>query len=88
MMGPDVLIIGQNHNFESVDLPMRLQGYSSSEKVIIEDDVWIGARVVILPGVKIGSGSILGTASVVTKDIPPYAIIGGNPARLIRYRKR
>jgi maltose O-acetyltransferase len=86
MMGPDVIIIGENHQFSSRDIPMRLQGYQHYSPVRIEDDVWIGARVIILPGITIGTGSIIGAGSVVTKDIPPYAICAGNPARVIRMR--
>ena len=53
---------------------------------IIGNDVWIGARVTILPGVHIGDGSIIGAGAIVTKDVPPYTIVGGNPARIIKYR--
>ena len=49
-------------------------------------DVWIGKRAIILPNVSIGSGAIVGAGSVVTKDVPPYAVAAGNPARIIRYR--
>lgn len=86
MMGPFVIIIGENHQFSSRDIPMRLQGYQHYSPVRIEDDVWIGARVIILPGITIGKGSIIGAGSIVTKDIPPYAICTGNPARVIRMR--
>lgn len=58
----------------------------SKGDILIEDDVWIGANVVIMSGVKIGRGSVLGAGSIVTKDIPPYSIIGGNPARIIKQR--
>lgn len=54
--------------------------------IIIENDVWIGHNVIILPGVKIHNGAIVGAGAVVTKDIPPYAIVGGVPAKVIRYR--
>lgn len=54
--------------------------------VIIGEDVWIGAGSIILPGVKIGDGAVIGAGSVVTKDVQPYAIVAGNPAKLIRYR--
>ena len=54
--------------------------------VFIEDDVWVGTRAVILHGVTIGRGSIVGAGSVVTKSVPPYAVVAGNPARIIKYR--
>lgn len=86
MMGPYVIIIGENHNFSSRDIPMRLQGYTTFPPVRIEDDVWIGARVIILPGLTIGKGAIIAAGSVVTKDVPSYAICAGNPARVIKFR--
>jgi maltose O-acetyltransferase len=86
MMGPDVIVVGENHKFSSRILPMRLQGYTQYPSVRIEDDVWIGARAIILPGITIGKGAIIGAGAVVTKDVPPYAICGGNPARIIRFR--
>ena len=86
MMGPEVLVIGRNHKFEEVGTPMRLQGYREAQPVIIEDDVWLGARVILLPGVRIGRGAIVGAGSVVAKDVPPFAICAGNPARIIRFR--
>jgi maltose O-acetyltransferase len=86
MMGPYVFIVGNSHQFSRSDIPMRLQGLKEYPPVRIEDDVWIGARAIILPGLTIGRGAIIGSGSVVTKDVPPYAIVGGNPARLIKYR--
>lgn len=86
MMGPDVMIYTSNHNFDSVDIPMIKQGNGQKENVIIEDDVWIGARVIILKGVHIKKGAIIGAGSVVTKDVGEYEIVGGNPAKLIRKR--
>lgn len=86
-MGPDVRIITINHNTERTDIPMKGQGVLSPQKVTICDDVWIGARVIILPGVTIGKGSIIGAGAVVTKDVPEYAVMGGVPARVIKFRK-
>jgi maltose O-acetyltransferase len=86
MMGPDVIIIGENHRFDNLDIPIRLQGYKEFSPVQIRDDVWIGARVIILPGLTIGKGAIIGAGSIVTKDIPSYAICAGNPARVINFR--
>ncbi|HPQ27813.1 MAG TPA: acyltransferase [Desulfobacteraceae bacterium] len=85
MMADEVMIISGNHHFDRTDIPMRLQG-GEDQRVVIEDDVWIGARVIILPGRRIGKGSILGAGSVITCDVEPYSVMGGNPARLIRRR--
>ena len=87
MMGPEVIVIGENHKFDDLKLPMRLQGMKEYSPVRIEDDVWIGARAIILPGIKIGKGAIIAAGAVITKDVPPYAICGGNPARIIKYRE-
>jgi len=54
--------------------------------VVIEDDVWIGTNAIILPGRRLGKGSIIAAGAVVTRDVEPYAIVGGNPARLIKRR--
>lgn len=86
MMGPNVCIFTANHAFDRIDIPMNQQGLTKEKPVIIEDDVWIGANVTILPGVKISRGAIVGAGAVVTKNIPQYAIVGGNPARVIKYR--
>ena len=85
MMGPEVMIISANHMYSDLKRPMRVQGWVS-EAVIIEDDVWIGARAIILRGRRIGRGSIIGAGSVVTTDVPQYAVVGGNPARILKYR--
>lgn len=79
------VMIPANHKFDVVGIPICQQG-QSKKGIVIEDDVWIGANVTILDGVKIGSGSIVGAGSVVTKDIPPRSIAVGNPARVIRER--
>lgn len=86
MMGPNCFVHQRNHAFERTDIPMRLQGYTSNKPVIIDDDVWIGRDVTIMVGRHIARGTIVAANSVVTKDFPPYSIIGGNPARIIRSR--
>ena len=86
MMGPEVMILTSMHNTSRTDIPMCHQGYLPKQKVTIGNDVWIGARVIILPGVKIGNGVIIGAGAVVTKDIPDYAVIGGVPAKIIKFR--
>lgn len=87
MMGPDVVIMTNSHNFERIDIPMNVQGDAIPRKVTIGNDVWIGTRVIILPGVTIGNGVIIGAGAVVTKDVPDMAIVCGCPAKIIRYRK-
>jgi maltose O-acetyltransferase len=86
MMGPGVIIYGRYHNCERIDIPMNKQGMGNYSPINIEDDVWIGARAIILKGVHVGRGAIIGAGAVVTKDVPPYSIIAGNPARVIRKR--
>lgn len=87
MMGPECIIYTTGHNHDRTDIPMIEQGMSEPKPVRIGDDVWIGSRVVILPGVSIGDGSVIGTCAVVTKDIPPYSVAGGVPAKVLKSRK-
>jgi galactoside O-acetyltransferase len=75
------------HGFANLERPMREQPFTSRGDIIIEDDVWLGLNVCVMDGVTIGQGSIVGAGAVVTKDIPPYSIAGGVPARVIRARK-
>jgi len=89
MMGKDILIFPSNHNFSDTIIPMRLQGASPIRTLVIEDDVWIASRVIILASVKkIGKGSILASGAIVTKDVPDYAIVGGSPAKILKYRNK
>lgn len=85
MVGPDVMIFTQNHETIRLDIPMRLQT-APKKPVVIEDDVWIAARVIILPGVTVHKGAILGAGAVVSKDVPEYAVVGGVPAKVIKFR--
>ena len=87
MMGPYCFFCTRNHEYSRTDIPMREQGYQPVEPIVVEDDVWFGQNVIVLPGVRIGTGAICGAGAVITKDVPPYAIVGGNPAKVIKYRR-
>lgn len=86
MMGPEVVVFTRSHVFDDTSLPMMDQGSSAPQKVVIGDDVWIGQRAMIMPGVTIGNGAIIGAGAVVTKDVPPMAKAAGNPARIVGQR--
>lgn len=87
MIGEHVLVLGGGHNYTSNTIPMVFQGNKLESELIIEDDVWIGSKVIICPNVKkIGKGVIVAAGAVVTKSVPDYAIVGGNPAKIIKYR--
>jgi galactoside O-acetyltransferase len=85
MIGPNVVLRSSDHTFADKDVSMNKQGHSGGT-IIIENDVWIGANTTITRNVKIGSHSIVGAGSVVTKDVDPYSIVGGVPSKLIKYR--
>lgn len=86
MMGPNVYILARNHRFDRTDIPMQQQGFTENKQTIIEDDVWIGRDVLMMPGRNIKKGTIIGGGCVLTKDFPEYSIVGGNPSKLIRSR--
>lgn len=87
MIGPKTIIWGRDHGMENNGIAMKRQSHISLP-IIIKDDVWIAANVIILKGVTIGEGAVVGAGSVVVKDVPPYAIVAGNPAKVIKYRNR
>ena len=87
MIAPNVSILTGMHNFSDTAIPMILQGAATNKTPIIEDDVWIGRNVIIMPGIRIGKGSIIGAGAVVTRDVLPYSIVGGVPAKIIKMRK-
>ena len=88
LLAANCYIGGAQHKFDRLDVPIMRQGYEGRGGVTIEDDVWLGADVKILDGVTVGTGSVIGAASVVTKDIPPYSIAVGAPAKIKGTRKK
>ena len=88
MIAPNVTLLNSLHNYQNVDIPMIMQGGVENLNPTIEDDVWIGRNAIIMPNITIGEGSVVGAGSVVTKDVEPYTVVGGVPAKLIKRRKR
>lgn len=86
IMGPECNIWTYNHKTDRTDIAIKYQGVTEEKPVVIEDDCWIGSRVTILPGVTVGKGAVIGSGAVVAKNIPAYAVVVGNPAKIIRYR--
>jgi acetyltransferase-like isoleucine patch superfamily enzyme len=86
LVGPGVLMRATDHEFSRTDVPISQQGHVPG-KIRIEDGAWIGGNVTILGGVTIGQGAIVAAGAVVTGDVPPYAIVGGVPARHLKWRE-
>lgn len=87
MIGPDCTVLDRNHRHERTDIPMIEQGSTERRPTTIEDDVWIGCQVLIMPGRTVKRGSIIAGGCVLCKDFPEYSIVGGNPSRFIKSRK-
>ena len=86
LMGPEVVMMSAGHAFADPAIPINQQGETPRRPVRIGNDVWIGTRAVIMPGVQVGNGAVIGATSVVTRDVPPLAVVAGVPARVIRMR--
>lgn len=86
LLGPRVVIVPENHVFADSSRPIKEQGVERSD-VVIEDDCWIGCNVTILAGVTIGRGSIVAAGAVVNRDVAPFSIVGGVPARVLSRRE-
>jgi maltose O-acetyltransferase len=87
IMGPDIKIYSRNHRFERLDMPIKDQGKHYLE-TYIGDDVWLGANTIITAGCHIGNHAVVAAGAVVTNDVPDYAVVGGVPAKIIKYRNR
>lgn len=87
LIAPDVSLLSRKHKFDDLKTPIALQGYHKEKPVVIGNGAWLGRNVTVLSGLKIGEGAVVGAGAVVTKDVAPYAIMGGVPARFIRSRK-
>ena len=81
VIAPYVTFFSAGHDYQLLDLP------DTAASIIVEDYVWIGGKTIILPGVRLGKGSIIGAGSVVVRDIPPWSVAVGNPARIIKKRE-
>jgi maltose O-acetyltransferase len=88
MMGPRCILLSSSHETADVTVPMNQQGFAADREIVVEDDVWIGAGAIILPGRRIGRGAIVGAGSVVAHDVPAWSIVVGNPAKVVRYRRQ
>lgn len=87
LIAPNVSILSVSHNHENTEIPIVNQGETQPNPPTIEDDVWLGRNVVIMPGILVGKGSIIGAGAVVTKNVEPYSVMGGVPAKFIKSRK-
>ena len=88
VIAKDVSFISTDHGFKDTTKKINEQDYQLGLKPLtIGNDVWIGEKVIILKAVTVGDGAVIGAGSVVTKDVPAYAVVAGNPARILSYRK-
>jgi virginiamycin A acetyltransferase len=88
LMGPNSSIVPVNHSFKNREIPIRLQGFSASKGgIVIEEDVWLGAGVIVLDGAIIRKGCVIGAGSVVSGEIKAFSIASGNPCKISKERK-
>lgn len=83
LLAQHVVMSGLNHQFEDISIPINQQKCTTSD-IVIEDEVWIGANVVITSGTRVGKHAVVAAGSVVTKDVPPYSVVAGNPAKVLK----
>jgi len=83
MLAQNIVLSGLNHGYEDITKPISQQKQTTA-MITIEDEVWIGANTVVVAGVRVGKHSVIAAGSVVTRDVPPFSIVGGNPAKLLK----
>lgn len=83
MFAQNIVVSGLNHGYRNIHIPPSLQPIET-KPIVIEDDVWIGANAVITAGVTIGKHAVIAAGSIVTKSVPPFCIVGGNPAKILK----
>jgi acetyltransferase-like isoleucine patch superfamily enzyme len=84
LLGPNVLIVDAHHRYEDITVPIRKAGMTEKSFVVVEEEAWIGMNSCIFRGVTVGRHSVVGANSVVNTDVPPYTVVVGNPARVVR----
>ncbi|HNX87105.1 MAG TPA: acyltransferase [Bacteroidales bacterium] len=82
-LAQNIVMSGLNHNYEDLSKPISEQGVTTAP-IVVEDESWIGSNSVVLPGVTIGKHCVVAAGSIVTKDVPPYSVVAGNPARVVK----
>ena len=81
-------VVNRNHEFHNPAIAVAQQGYQAAPPPVLGRDVWIGVRVTLLPGVSVGDGAVVGAGAVVNRDVPPGAVVGGVPAKIIGWRRQ
>jgi len=86
MFGPEVHLMAGYHRTDLIGSTIQESGPGQRATIVIEDDVWVGARVTVLKGIRIGEGAVVGNGSIVTTDVPPYTIVAGAPSQVRKLR--
>ena len=86
LFASDVSIVGGDHRFDVVGVPMIRTGRDEMKPVVVEDDVWVGRGAIVMHGLTIGEGAIVAAGALVTRNVEPYTIVGGSPAQVLRQR--